>query len=99
MAKDSELKAELQGLVDDVKTRVREAKDRGARAGFQGMVEDVTRRVKAVVASVTGRRDDRVRVGETKAAADQREARESGKADTARAGAAKQATKQRATKA
>jgi hypothetical protein len=99
MEKDDGLKARLEGIVDDVKARVREVKDRGLRAGLQGMVEDVTRRVKAVVASVTGGRDDRVRVGETKAAADQRVARESGKADAARAGAAKQATKQQATKA
>ena len=95
MEKDDRRKADFHGIVEDVKARVRDMKDRG---GLQGFVEDVTRRVKALVASVTGR-DERVRVGETKAAADQRVARESGKADTARAGAAKQATKQRAKKA
>ena len=95
MEKDDRRKTDFHGIVEDVKARVRDMKDRG---GLQSFVEDVTRRVKALVASVTGR-DERVRVGETKAAADQRVARESGKADTARAGAAKQATKQRAKKA
>jgi hypothetical protein len=99
MERDDRRKADFHGIVDDVKTRVRDMKDRGPRAGFQGVVEDVARRLKGLVATVTGSRDDRVRVGETKAAADQRLARESGKADTARAGAAKQATKQRAKKA
>jgi hypothetical protein len=99
MEKDDRRKADFHGIVDDVKARVRDMKDRGPRAGLQGVVEDVTRRVKTLVASVTGRGDDRVRVGETKAAAEQRVARESGEADTARADAAKQATKQRAKKA
>jgi hypothetical protein len=98
MDKDDRRKDGFHGIVDDVKTRVSAVKDRGARAGLQGVVEDVTRWVKTLVDSVTGR-DDRVRVGETKAAADQRVARESGNADAARAEAAKQATKQRAKKA
>jgi hypothetical protein len=94
------LKADLRGLADDFKRRVRDAKERGTRAGVQGLVEDMQRRVKAVIDHVTGRRQvEPPRVGETKQAADQRAARESGKADAARAGAAKQAAKQRAKKA
>jgi hypothetical protein len=90
----------LQGLIDDVKGRVREVKDRGPRAGVQGLVEDMTGRVKSVIGRVTGRReDDVVRIGETKAAADERAARETGKTDLARASAATKATKQRAKKA
>jgi hypothetical protein len=100
MAKDSGLKAGLQGIVDDVKGRVREARDRGPRAGVEGLVNDVTGRVKAVIDRVTGRRDDGAsRVAETKAAADERAARESGQTDVARASAAEQATKQRVKKA
>jgi hypothetical protein len=94
------LKADLRGIADDVKRRVRDARERGASAGVQGLVEDMQRRVKAVIDRVTGRRDEEApRVGETIQAADQRAARESGKTDVARAGAAKQAAKQRAKKA
>jgi hypothetical protein len=100
MEKDSGLRTGLQGVVDDVKGRVREVRERGPRAGVQGLVDDITGRVKSVIDRVARRRDeDATRIGETKEAADQRVARESGKPLVARASAAKQATKQRAKKA
>lgn len=100
MEKDSGLRAGFQGLVDDVRGRVREAKERGPRVGVEGLVQDMSGRIKAVIDRVTGRRDeDATRIGETKEAADQRAARESGKSDVARSSAAKQAAKQRAKKA
>jgi hypothetical protein len=90
----------LQGLVDEVKGRIREVKERGPRAGVQGLVEDMTGRVNSVIGRVTGRHDDDgARIGETKAAADERAARESGKTEVARASAATKATKQRAKRA
>jgi hypothetical protein len=89
----------LQGLVDEVKGRIREVKERGPRAGVQGLVEDMTGRVNSVIGRVTGRHDDGARIGETKAAADERAARESGKTEVARASAATKATKQRAKRA
>jgi hypothetical protein len=95
MERDRRLKPGLQGIVEDVKRRVKEVKDSGPKAGLQSVVKDVKGRAEEVIGWVTGRREDAARAGETKQAAEQRLARETGNADAARTSAAKQAAEQR----
>jgi hypothetical protein len=95
MERDRRLKAGLQSIVEDVKGRVKEVKDSGPKAGLQSIVRDVKGRADEVISWVTGRREDAAGAGETKHAAEQRLARETGNADAARKSAAKQAAEQR----
>jgi hypothetical protein len=94
MNNDSGAKSGFENLVDDVKGRVKAAKDRGPRAALEGLVDDVRARVAGVIGRVTGRRDEAAGASETQQQAEQRRAREIGKPDVARAGAAKQAAEQ-----